>query len=42
MKLGEAMALGTNFVNYKHDQNVAVSMDIIITLNRQSSPYYQA
>ena len=31
MKLGEAMDLGTHFVNSKHDQNVAVSMDIIIT-----------
>ena len=31
MKLGEAMALGTHFVNSKHDQNVAVPMDIIKT-----------
>ena len=31
MKLGEAMALGTPFVNSKHNQNVAVSMDILIT-----------
>ena len=32
MKLGDAMALGTHFVDSKHDQNVAVSVDIIITL----------
>ena len=31
MKLHQ-MALGTHFVNSKHDQNVAVSMDIIITV----------
>ena len=31
VKRGEAMALGTHFVNSEHDQNVAVSMDIIIT-----------
>ena len=31
MKLGEAMALGIHFVNSKHDQNVAVSMNIIMT-----------
>ena len=31
MILGEAMALGTHFVDSKHDQNVTVSMDIIIT-----------
>ena len=31
MILGEAMALETHFVDSKHDQNVAVSMDIIIT-----------
>ena len=30
MILGEAMALGTHFVDSKHDQNVTVSMDIII------------
>ena len=30
MILGEAMALGTHFVDSKHDQNVTVSMNIII------------
>ena len=31
MILGEAIALGTHFVDSKHDQNVTVSMDIIVT-----------
>ena len=31
MVLGEAMALGINFADSKHDQNVPVSIDIIIT-----------
>ena len=31
MTLGDAMAYGTYFVDSKHDQNVTVSMDIIIT-----------
>ena len=31
MTPSEAMALGTFFVDSKHDQNVTVSMDIIIT-----------
>ena len=30
MKLGKAMALGTHFVDSKHDQNVDVSKDIIM------------
>ena len=34
MILGEAMALGTHFVDSKHDQNVTVSMDIIIAGSR--------
>ena len=34
MILGKAMALGTHFVDSKHDQNVPVSMDIIITGSR--------
>ena len=31
MVLGEAMALGIHFADSKHDQNVPVSIDIIIT-----------
>ena len=31
MILGEAMALGTHFADSNDDQNVTVSMDIIIT-----------
>ena len=38
MKLGEAMALGTHFVDSKHVQNVDVFMDN----ERQASTYYQA
>ena len=36
MILGEAMALGTHFVDFKHDQNVSVYHH-----NRQSSINYQ-
>ena len=31
MKLREAMALGTHFVDSKHDQNIDVSLNIIMT-----------
>ena len=30
MKLGKAVALGTHFVDSKHDQKVDVSLDIIM------------
>ena len=40
MKFGQAMALGTHFVDSKHDQNVAVSMDVI--MRGKASTYYQA
>ena len=39
MKLGKAIALGTHFVDSKHDQNVAVHG---YHHNRQTSIHYQA